>query len=286
MVMYLGSEKAGIRLTDYRDVPFRVGELMFDDRSFAPVKGKTNELFSCLFHRRFASPERAYSETTAWPPDKLSAPNMAAKLAVSTLSDVRNTMFMSGNTTFPRPHWPVLGEAMKKNAAIHRELAGHTPRGPFKHFWGEVSRYVADDNPYSLFLALGVPFEVASDLMGEGWAFLSNFDAKAVASREIPAGKAQLIHRPEAGIQIENGQAVEESLEAMFAWRREILPSLSQYPYVEQESAVVCGWYPTARAVLLWNLLEQEVDLTVRWHEEQHPVRLGALGIEILRDIG
>ena len=31
MIMYLGAEKAGIRLSDYAEVPFRVGELMFDD---------------------------------------------------------------------------------------------------------------------------------------------------------------------------------------------------------------------------------------------------------------
>ena len=66
---------------------------MFNDKSFAPVKGKTDELFSSLFHRRFVSPELAYSETTAFPADKLSASNMAAKLSVSLLSDVHNTMF-------------------------------------------------------------------------------------------------------------------------------------------------------------------------------------------------
>ena len=34
MVMYLGSEKAGIRLDDYKGSLFRVGELMFEDKSF------------------------------------------------------------------------------------------------------------------------------------------------------------------------------------------------------------------------------------------------------------
>ena len=66
MVMYLGSEKAGIRLTDYRGLPMRVGEFMFSDDMFNPVKGKTDELFSSLFHRRFMPPELAYSETTAF----------------------------------------------------------------------------------------------------------------------------------------------------------------------------------------------------------------------------
>ena len=64
MVMYLGAEKAGIRLADYHRSPFRVGELMFADTSFGPVKGKTDELFSVLFHRRFVGPENAWSETT------------------------------------------------------------------------------------------------------------------------------------------------------------------------------------------------------------------------------
>lgn len=139
MVMYLGSEKAGIRLSDYRDVPLRVGELMFNDKSFAPVRNKTKELFSSLFHRRFVSPESSYSETTAFPADQLSARNLAAKLAVSTLSDVRNTMFMSGVTPFPADRWDVLKPAMRKHAEIHGQVAGHLPRGPFKHYWGEAS---------------------------------------------------------------------------------------------------------------------------------------------------
>jgi endoglucanase len=73
MVMYLGAEKAGIRLSDHRQGLMRVGELMFNDASFNPVKGKTDELFSALFHRQFVAPERAYSETTAFPADQLSA---------------------------------------------------------------------------------------------------------------------------------------------------------------------------------------------------------------------
>lgn len=102
MAMYLGAEKAGIRLADYGGMPFRVGELMFSDAMFNPVKGKTDELFSALFHRRFVTPELAYSETTAYPDRSLGLNNKTAKLAVSTLSDVRNTMFMCD---FPKEHW-------------------------------------------------------------------------------------------------------------------------------------------------------------------------------------
>ena len=136
MVMYLGAEKAGIRLRDYRNVPFRVGELMFGDPSFAPVKGKTDELFSVLFHRRFTGPEHAFSETTAYPPDALNATNMAAKLIISTIADVRQTMFMSGLTPFPRAHWDVLGPAMRQQAQMHAERGRASSPRPVQTFLG------------------------------------------------------------------------------------------------------------------------------------------------------
>jgi hypothetical protein len=243
MVMYLGAEKAGIRLADYRDVPFRVGELMFDDRSFAPVKGKTDELFSALFHRRFARPELAFSETTAFPSDKLSARNMAAKLAVSTLADVRNTMFMSGLTPFPRSHWETLGPAMRKQAAIHRRIAGHVPQGPFQHCWDEHSRMVGEDKPQSLFLASGIPFEVSP----------------APAATALP-----------------------ESLAGLYRWKRAMASKLHDIPYVEDDKPVVCAWYPGAHSVLLWNLSEGPETFSLVYRGSGRRVSVSGLDTELL----
>jgi hypothetical protein len=276
MVMYLGAEKAGIRLTDYTGVPFRVGELMFNDASFAPVKGKTDELFSALFHRRFTPPELAYSETTAWPPDALSAANMAAKLVVSTIADVRNTMFMSGNTPFPKSHWETLAPAMRKQAAFHRELAGHAPKGPFKHFWGEASRWVGDANPYSLFLATGVPFEITSEPASNGWTFLSDADVQ----KPPESRGTEYLYRPEAGALPENGRAVPESLDALFALKHELMPRLDNVPVVEEDLAAVCAWYPSLRTALIWNLNEVKHDLTVRLGEHRRTVTIGPLDAE------
>ncbi|MBW7863678.1 MAG: twin-arginine translocation signal domain-containing protein [Candidatus Hydrogenedens sp.] len=281
MVMYMGAEKAGIRLPDYTGAPFRVGELMFSDDSFAPVKGKTNELFSALFHRRFTPPELAYSETTAWPPDKLSAPNMAAKLAVSTLADVRNTMFMSGTTPFPRTHWATLAPAMKKQAALHRELAGHAPRGPFRHYWGEAGRCAGDSNAYSLFLALGVPFEVDNAPGAGGWTFLSDADAR----HPLPNAGTTYVHRPETGTSPAGGRAVAETLDGLFAFKHELMPLLAGVPVVEEDAPVVCAWYPTARAVLLWNLSEDKRDVTLLRAGERRAVSLGPLDTELVRDV-
>jgi len=286
MVMYLGAEKAGIRLKDYANVPFRVGELMFDDRSFGPVKGKTDELFSALMHRRFAHPELAYSETTAFPADKLSARNMAAKLVVSTLADVRHSMFMSGVTPFPRAHWETLAPAMKTQAALHARLAGHKPRGPFKHLWAERSRWVGDDRPFSLFLACGVPFEVTDKPARDGWTFLSNFDARAVAEGELVSAGTKFVHRPASGAHLPAAEELAESAENLFAFKARIAPELEHVPHVAEEEPVVCAWYPTARAVLLWNLSEQAKTLAVKHRSVRREVGVPALGTSLLEQIG
>ena len=282
MVMFLGAEKAGIRLADYAEAPFRVGELMFNDASFNPVKGKADELFSALFHRRYAQPELAYSETTAFPADQLSAQNMAAKLAVSTIADVRNTMYMSGMTPFPESHWEVLAPAMRAQARHHEVLKGHRPRGPFKHYWGEASRYVGDDRPFSLFLALGIPFEVVEELPGAGWTFLSDQDAGRLSSRAEAAGGGALICRPVSGASRPNMRAVEESLDALWPLKHEVLKSGIDTPHILDDKPVVCAWYPSANAVLLWNLSEKKETLRLHRDSETIPVEVEALGTRLI----
>jgi hypothetical protein len=279
MVMYLGAEKAGIRLADYANIPFRVGEFMFDDGSFNPVKGKTDELFSSLFHRRFVTPELAYSETTAYPALRLSLTNKMAKLAVSTISDVRNTMFMCD---FPKEHWSPLTPVIQHHSTLHPVIAGHSPRGPLKHFWGAASRYVGDDNPYSSFLALGIPFEVTSELAGDGFTFLSDADAQAADSLQ-PTGTT-LVGRPQSGLS-HRVRAIAESWPELFAWKRELLPQLDKTPYIEGETPVVCAWYPSARAVLLWNLSEQRQDLTLRHGEAHRLVSVNGLDVALIEGI-
>ena len=283
MVMYFGAEKAGIRLNDYKNALLRVGELMFDDASFSKTKNKTAELFSVLFHRRFVTPERAFSETTAYPADQLSARNMAAKLIISTIADVRNSMMMSGVRPFPREHWSVLAPAMKIQAAWHEKLAGHIPRGPLKHYWGEWSRYVGKDEPFSLFLAMGVPFEVTEAPAKDGWTFLSDADAQGLAAGQIERNGTTFITRPAApGTE----RKLEESLDALFSLKREIALHLNDVPHVEEDLPVVCAWYPTARAVLLWNLSEEKINFTLRLGETRRTVEIPGLESALLEDVG
>lgn len=285
MVMYLGAEKAGIRLADYPGVPFRVGEGMFDDASFGSVKGKTDELFSALMHRRFVRPELAYSETTAFPCDALSAANLAAKLPIATVADVRHTMFMSGVTPFPRSHWETLAPAMKAQAAIHARLAGHVPRGPFKHYWGERSRWVGDDRPFSLFLAAGVPFEVTGTPAKDGWTFVSDSDAEDSVLAAAIANGTGLIARPSATRRPGRIEPIEETLPALFALKDRLRPQWSDVPHVVENEPVVCAWYPTARAVLLWNLLPDAKTLTLAHRGHGRRLTLAPLGTELIVDV-
>ncbi|HOC00703.1 MAG TPA: hypothetical protein PKM43_18395 [Verrucomicrobiota bacterium] len=277
MAMYLGAEKAGIRPGDYRRALFRVGELMFDDGSFAPVKGKTDELFSALFHRRFASPDRAFSETTAYPAHRLSARNMAAKLVISTLTDVRHTMFMSGLTPFPREHWAVLGPAMRGQGRLHDEIAGHRPGGPFKHFWGDAQRLAGDDQPFSLWLAAGVPFEVVNELPSDGWTFLSDFDARECVERGEEGRGTRLVCRAGAQKRPVGAEGVAESLPELFAFKNRIRGALGRVPHVAEAEPAVCAWYPTAGKVVVWNLAEEPRTLTLVHGARRLEIRLGGL---------
>lgn len=264
MVMYFGAEKAGIALDKYQNVPFRVGEMMFRDKDFGNVKGKTDELFSALFHMRFVKPELAYSESTAYPQDALSAKNMAAKLSVSLFSDVRNTMFMSGIQPFPVEHWTTLAPAMKRSAQIHEEIAGLKSAGPFKHFWGWDSRLVGKDKPFSLFLASGIPFEVTDDISKDGWIFLSNEDAISVVEKRLKVKSNNLVIRKGAGMRGDEFIKLAETLDDVFAFKNRIIPSLNNIPYVAEDIPVVFSWYSMAGKALLWNVNEERKKYTIK----------------------
>jgi hypothetical protein len=227
----------------------------------------------------------AYSETTAYPPERLSPRNGAAKLCTSTLADVRNTMMMCMNLAdWERRSPGLMASAMRKHARLHQAVAGHTPRGPFKHFYGDASRLVGGDWPYSLFLALGVPFEVTAKPSAGGWTFLSDADAQAAAAGRLKSPGTAFICRPGKA----DGPAcrpVADDLDVLFALRRSLLPKLAAVPHVEEELPVVCAWYPTARAVLLWNLQEQPVEITLRHGGVRRPVRIGPLDMELVEGL-
>lgn len=272
MVMGMGSEKAGIRLDDYRGALFRVGEWMFTNAQYDSTKNKTIELFSVLLHRRFVPPGRAFSETTII--QDLSAENYVSKLSTSTLADVRNTMFMC---PIPASYWKLIKPRMEREAKYHEKLLGAKPRGPFKHFWGLADRYCAGYNAYSLFLATGVPFEVCDEIPKDGWTFLGDYSAHEIERGELESKGSQCVARFASSSN--RFQQVPETFDELFKFRKTLLPQLQAegVPYVEEETPVVLGWYPDAKACYLWNVERQEKTVALRVGEKKVAVPLKGL---------
>jgi hypothetical protein len=233
---------------------------------------------------RFVLPELAYSETTTYPQDALSAKNMAAKLSISLFSDVRNTMFMSGLQPFPVAYWETLAPAMKKSARIHEKIAGLKPGGPFKHFWGWDSRLVGRDKPFSLFLASGIPFEVIDEMAEDGWVFLSNEDARSVAEGRLRSGSNNLVVRKEAEVEGDHFIQMDETLEDIFTFKRSVIPTLKNIPYVAGKTPAIFSWYPSANKALLWNVNEQRQNYDImRNGMIIRSISIAGLDVELIR---
>ena len=281
MIMGMGSEKAGIRLDDYREALVRVGEWMFTNAQYDSTKNKTIELFSSLLHRRFVPPGRAFSETTII--QDLSAENYVSKLSVSTLSDVRNTMFMC---PIPASYWGLIAPRMKREAAFHNRIVGAKAKGPFKHFWGLADRYCAGYNAYSLFLATGVPFEVCDELPSDGWTFLGDYSAKEIERGELASKGGNRVARINS--QTWRFSQVPETFEELFKFRRGLLPQFKSQgiPYVEEETPVVLGHYPEARAMYLWNVEKEDKVVTLRKGDKTVSVPLKSLDSAMVLEEG
>ena len=166
---------------------------------------------------------------------------------------------------------------------MHSALAGHAPQGPLKHFWGEASRYVGDDNPYSLFLALGIPFEVTGQPAADGFTFLSDADARC--ADHLRSAETVLVGRPQSGLP-STVRAIPETLPDLFALKREMLPRLGQTPYVAGETPVVCAWYPTARAVLLWNLTQRREAFVLSCDKSRRSVPVDGFDVALIENVG
>lgn len=277
MVMGMGSERAGVRLDAYRNKLLRVGEWMFTDDQYNSTKNKTIELFSSLFHTRFSTPGRLFSETSIVRP--LSAENLSSKLAVATLSEVRNTMFFC---PIPPEYWTILAPRMKQEARFHKQILNQKAQGPFKHFWGTDDRYMAGYDAYSLFLALGVPFEVCDTLPKDGWTFLGSASADAMESGRLESPGTKCIAR--IGSQSGRFTEIPEQFEELFKFRRTLLDNFQQQeiPYIEEETPAVLGWYPGSKALLIWNIEATPKTIHVRKGKQTAGLSLAPLDSAML----
>ena len=72
---------------------------------------------------------------------------------------------------------------------------------------------------------------------------------------------------------------------ALIALKQRILPSLGKTPYVEGAEPAVLGWYPSARAALLWNPAAERKTFAVRSGGQTREVTLGGLESVLLLDL-
>jgi hypothetical protein len=109
--------------------------------------------------------------------------------------------------------------------------------------------------------------------------FLGDQDAQHLA--KAPEGATKFC-RPEVAPVPEGVRTVGESLDALWAVKRELLAGTPAFPHVVEEVPVVCAWYPTAARVMLWNLGAAAVTVTLREGARSTSVSLGGLGSAVV----
>lgn len=117
MLMPMGDERHGLdaaRLTAaFPDMYVRVGEFHYDDASFESDEGHREQISWIRKHLGLlANPANAFSETTAYPADALSADNLIEKIKLEIGQSLRNIYLMSGLQTYPRYYFQRLREVM------------------------------------------------------------------------------------------------------------------------------------------------------------------------------
>ena len=165
---------------------------------------------------------------------------------------------------------------------MHEKIAGQKLVGPLKHFWGNRSRMIGDDKPYSLFLAAGIPFEVTENPSTDGWTFLSDFDIQDVASGELKSKGTTFIYGASQDNKISGARFIKENLKDIFTFKQEIIPLLKGVPYVVEDKPVVCAWYPTIKKVLLWNLSESKELFTLKFDKRIQTIGISGLDAELV----
>ena len=167
---------------------------------------------------------------------------------------------------------------------MHSIIAGHGMKGPVKLWWGLPGRYVSDDNPYSLAMALGIPFEMCRVQPTNGWIFLGDYDAMEPPQTPIGANAA-VICRPGVRSRWPNTQFVAERLADLAALRQRIVAAYPNMPHVAENAPVVLAWYPSAKAAILWNLSRDAQSVTLKAGSITRSVALEPLGAELLQGL-
>ena len=118
MVMHNGGPLHGISIPDIKAaVPgcmFRVGELHFDDRSYASAEGQQSLAASVRNHLSLIGSNPAYSESTVFPAAAMSPENWLHRIRLEISLGLRNIFLMSGTWFFTEPYWNALADELPR----------------------------------------------------------------------------------------------------------------------------------------------------------------------------
>ncbi len=283
MVMYMGCEQAGIELEHLRRRLFRVGEGMFDDRSFGSVGGKLTSLASAMFHMNYADPRLAYSETTAFPPTGLSAENLGRKMAVPLMAGVGNVAIMSGIRLFPKDYWSTLSRHIRRIGQVSAGVSAEKPAGVLKLWFGPGLRSVAAGWPMIECLGMGLPTEVVTQIAPSGIYAVQSDDVPFLPEA-VKADPTALIisHVPKpASVRCEWINAG-TSWPSRWQAKKEIAGRLKDAPFVVGDVPVAVRWYPRAGRLLVWNVNETNQQFVIRGRGRDETAKLSAGEVAML----
>lgn len=118
MVMHNGNPIHGISIPDIKAaVPgcmFRVGELHFDDASYATAMGQKSLADSVRSHLSLIGDNPAYSETTVFPAAAMSPENWLHRMRLEISLGLRNIFLMSGTWFYTEPYWNALAAELPR----------------------------------------------------------------------------------------------------------------------------------------------------------------------------
>lgn len=131
MVMHRGDRRHGIDIADIRsavpDCLFRVGELMFDDKSFEAPGNKRALVESVLRHmEQMGEVSRIYSESTVYPHGALTPENLRQKIVLERKCGIENINLMGVERMNNEAYYTMLRDNYQQFAEIEKEFTLET----------------------------------------------------------------------------------------------------------------------------------------------------------------
>ena len=136
-------------------------------------------------------------------------------------------------------------------------------------------------------LAAGVPFEVTKEPAKDGWTFLAEFDARAVAEGILKSNGTTFVYQQKNEYRLKEGISIKESLKDIFALKQKLRPQL-------QNDTNRGTGYSCCLCLVSYCKIRPGMEsggraanaMTVTFKGNSYTKKVNALDVELLQDIG